>query len=101
MLLIKPGVEPRHLIIAAAAANVASELAISVTVTSGDDGQHMKGSKHYTGEALDFRTNDLTPMNVQAFMRRLQLHLDQDYQLVLEVDHLHVEYDPKDNNGRV
>lgn len=91
MLYIKAGVTPRLLIIAAAAANVGEDLTQDITITSGTDGHHMVGSKHYTGEALDIR---LLGDSTQEFRRRLGQRLGQDYQVILETDHIHVEYDP-------
>lgn len=93
MIRIKDGVTPRNLVIAAAAANVASVLGVDVTITSGTDGKHMDGSKHYTGEALDIR---LLGVQTPHFMDALAARLGAAYQLVLEANHLHVEYDPKE-----
>lgn len=93
MIRIKDGVTPRNLIICAAAANVGQALGLDVTITSGTDGQHMKGSKHYTGEALDIR---LLGEQTADFQRSLAARLGPTYQLILESDHLHVEFDPQE-----
>lgn len=91
---------PKSLIILAAVANAAELLNIKlVVVTSGNDGQHMPASKHYTNDALDFRTRHIE--------RGLKLKLKTDalqrlgagYQAILEDvegdnEHLHIEYDP-------
>lgn len=90
MIRIKAGVQPRNLVIAAAVANVGHEMDVDVVITSGTDGQHMQGSKHYTGEALDIRL----VANEAEFVQRLGAHLGANYQLIVERDHLHVEYDP-------
>jgi len=63
-------------------------------ITSGDDGVHSLGSKHYIGNALDFRTRDIPEdlrANVAADAGRI---LGENYDVVLEGTHLHVEYDP-------
>jgi len=95
MIKIKAGVTPPNLVILAAAANAAAELALTVVVTSGTDGQHMVGSKHYDGAALDFRTRNLTGAERERFMRTIKRRLGRDYDVVLELDHLHIEHDPK------
>lgn len=65
-----------------------------LTITSIIDGVHMKGSKHYLGQAADFRTYDMQPGTVPLMVTRLKAALDQWYDIVLESDHIHFEYDP-------
>lgn len=73
---------------------------IEAVITSASDGKHSALSKHYPEnnasgmvEALDFRTWHLTdPWSVRA---EIATELGSDYDVVLESDHLHVEYDPK------
>jgi len=62
-----------------------------VTSTTGDI--HKPGSKHYTGEAIDFRTKDLH--NPNKVTNDLQKALGDDYDVINEGDHIHAEYDPK------
>ncbi len=91
-LQIKAGVTPQNLVLAAAAANVATEMGVTVTITSGTDGRHMQGSKHYSGNALDFR---LLGTRTTEFIDRMRAHLRAGYDVVLEADHVHIEFDPK------
>ena len=93
-LYIKYGVQPSNLIIAAALANIAAELDLTLLITSGTDGQHMAGSKHYTGEALDLRISNLTESDLNRVLIGLQHHLGAGYDIVREADHIHVEHDP-------
>jgi pantothenate kinase-related protein Tda10 len=95
MIYVKKGVEPRLLVIACAAANAAQELGLSIVITSGTDGQHMIGSRHGDAAALDFRTRNLARAQVDAWMVAMRRRLGPDYDLVDEVDHIHVEYDPR------
>lgn len=94
MLKVKDGVTPHNLIIAAAAANVASTMEVTIVITSGTDGKHMDGSKHYTGDALDFRISNLTKSQISTFKQRMAARLGPAYQVLLEPDHVHVEFNP-------
>ena len=64
-----------------------------MTVTSARDGKHMKGSKHYTGEAIDIRTRDMVDEIGTAQV--IKRYLGKDYDVIFEKDHIHIEYDPK------
>lgn len=64
-------------------------------VTSGRDGQHMEGSKHYEGKAIDFRTFHLHLHELDAVVKAAKNALGKDFDVVVEGDHLHVEKDPK------
>lgn len=63
-------------------------------ITSCRDGRHMAGSKHYTGEAIDLRTHYFNALEKADVLQCLQHALGPDFDVVLESDHLHVEYDP-------
>ncbi len=65
-------------------------------VTSTDDGNHRPGSLHYVGLAADFRTRHMSPQAITAAVRHVTEMLadvSPRYQVLLEDDHLHVEYD--------
>jgi len=66
------------------------------TVTYSTNGEHTSpASKHYTGEAVDLRTRDLTTNTQKVeFKEQLQDLLGSDYDVILEPDHIHLEYDP-------
>lgn len=69
-------------------------------VTSGNDGKHMKGSLHYEGKALDFRTSNWPMGRQEAILTEIKRSLGTDYDCLLECmgtpnQHLHIEYDPK------
>jgi hypothetical protein len=63
-------------------------------ITSTTDGTHMKGSLHYSGNAIDLRTNDITKVKAEEFTKKLKEKLGSGYDAVLEGDHIHLEYDP-------
>ena len=95
MIKVKYDVTPKNLVIAAAVANIADELDITVVITSGTDGFHMATSKHYTGDALDLRRFNMEPVMLALFLVRLKERLGRNYDVILEKDHIHCEYDPK------
>jgi len=74
---------------------------IRACITSVMDGRHMKGSKHYDGNAFDLRTwadefgTQLSRSEKAYLAHRLQEVLGCDWDVVIESDHIHCEYDPK------
>jgi hypothetical protein len=102
-LTFKTGVRvPQSAIIAVAFLNAAHllQIATPLVVTSGNDSTHMTGSKHYSDQALDFRTKTLTTGQKHALQIAVQKRLGRDYDCVLEDlggpnEHLHVEHDAK------
>jgi hypothetical protein len=78
------------------------------TVTSGceDCSPHMKGSKHYTGEAVDLRSHDFNEVLRGMIQQRMKADLGPDFQVIYEPDmwnskgervryaHYHVEFQP-------
>lgn len=102
MLEIKEGVtfaEPTAPLgfIASRASEVFAHFAVAAVITSASDGKHLPNSKHYSGEALDFRTHHLPQPDRDAALVAAMLAdaLGADFDVVLEKDHLHVEYDPQ------
>lgn len=65
-----------------------------MVVTSIRDGKHMKGSKHYTGDAIDVRSRDLSDKDKTWFVTVIKRHFDKWLDVVVEKDHIHIEYDP-------
>lgn len=65
-------------------------------VTSGNDGTHMNGSKHYMGEAFDFRVHHW-PMGLKdKIYQDIKAQLGKEFDCLLEAvgtpnEHLHVE----------
>ena len=98
---VKSTVRPRSHVIQAAVGNAANELGVEVDMllTSGNDSEHMKGSKHYTGNALDFRSHHLSVEECRALLKIVRRRLGKNYQVILENpmknnEHIHIEYDP-------
>ena len=68
-------------------------LKIPFVITSGNDGQHMANSLHYIGLAIDMRTNQMTTEQQTSCVSYLRERLDYCFDIILEVDHIHIEYD--------
>lgn len=64
------------------------------TITSGTDGKHMAHSLHYKGFSLDIRTAGIAQATMDEIIAKSKENLGPAFQVVLERDHLHVEFDP-------
>lgn len=101
MLRFKSGVRVQGLrveaLIAMQVAQTAyAERGYDCIVTSALDGKHSATSLHYTGAALDFRIRHL-PQDGTAedIAGDIEYALTDDYDVVLEETHIHVEYQPR------
>ncbi len=73
----------------------------TVWITSAADGAHMSGSLHFVNRAYDIRISNIVgiddfPDAAKVWAERMQVALGDDYDVVLEEDHIHVEYDPEE-----
>ena len=96
LITLKNTVKPASLVILAAAANAASELDLTITITSGNDSKHANNSKHYECAAIDIRSKTMTPADKKAFISNLQDRLGTGYLVLLEDathtnEHIHVQ----------
>ena len=66
-----------------------------VTSTRWND-KHKWSSLHYSGHAVDLRTRNLTEKQINDVTAELRLKLGKDYDVVIEGNHIHMEYDPKE-----
>ena len=64
-----------------------------IVITSAKDGKHSRGSKHYVGFALDCRIWEIT--DLPKVIKDLEESLTDEFDVVLEADHIHIEFDPK------
>ena len=62
-----------------------------LVITSTYEGNHSEGSLHYCNEAVDIRTWK-KPREVRDDIKR---ELGDDYDVIFEGNHIHIEYDPK------
>jgi len=66
-----------------------------LVVTSVCEGHHSPKSKHYIGNAFDVRIWDIKKETLDKIVRDMRKALGSEFDVVLESDHIHVEYDPK------
>ena len=64
-------------------------------ITSCTEGKHGRGSRHYVGLAFDGRTRNLDDEQKKTLRDMLKECLTDEYDVVLESTHIHVEYDPE------
>lgn len=88
------GLQPEALLGLVVAEQLFSSLGEQLVVTSVSDGKHSNNSLHYKGQAFDLRIWNLH--NVAAIFKALEEGLKPlGFDVILEDDHLHLEYDPK------
>lgn len=100
MLLIKSGVKltglkPEILLGILVVREVFREHNINMVITSCMDGKHKVGSLHYKGYAVDIRTRNIPDAIVPVIINTCRINLGSEYDLVLEKDHIHLEFDSK------
>ena len=66
-----------------------------MTVTSVTDGTHSRASLHYVGFAFDLRTRHIPLDELPLIQKDLQEALTDEFDVVLESNHFHIEFQPK------
>ena len=67
-------------------------------ITAAFDGTHMTNTLHQRDglcRALDLRTSNVIPEQLQLVYTKLKEALGSQFDVILEKDHIHVEFDPK------
>lgn len=99
MIDVKAGVQFEHVcamvVMHSVVCSVYEAFGYPVTVTSGSDGAHRPQSLHYSDRALDYRTRHVSVRDRARITEKLKKQLGAGFDVVLEEDHLHVEWDPK------
>jgi hypothetical protein len=97
--VILRGLNEKMLPVFRKAPNIWRKYGKNLVITSGLDGKHCKGSRHYAGLALDLRSLNLK-RNARAQVRNeLAVALGHEFRVLMEDDHIHVEYDTPQNIG--
>ena len=95
------GLRPEMVLAHTVVASVYAHHGHDCVITTGPEGTHSYGSEHYTGLALDYRLNDIQPVENRAkIVTDVRAALTGDFDVLHEYigtpeEHLHVEYDPK------
>lgn len=88
--------QPQLLLALMVAQKVYDEHGTDLIITSLNDGKHSKRSLHYAGAAVDLRTFTLPSEEIKQTVKdKIQARLNQDYDVVLESTHIHIEYQPE------
>ena len=90
------GIKPQMAVAYTIAAQVYQAHGYHCTITSASDGRHGPNSLHYSGNALDLRTRDIKAEDQPVVHQALRSALGGQFDVVLEKDHIHVEFDPKE-----
>ena len=98
--VIKPGVDvrgiqPEILLARIEAGEIFGRYGYSCTLTSGGEGEHKVGSLHPKGQAIDLRIRHMDRRLWPVVAEELGKALGPQYDVVLESDHIHCEFDPK------
>lgn len=96
-MLIKPGVKltgirSEILLAAVVAEGVYRNEGQQCMITSALDGKHMDNSLHYSGQAIDLRIAGLK--DAKSTADAIRVALGAEFDVILESDHIHVEYQP-------
>ena len=100
MIAIKEGANVRDLHpkvweIVYEASDLFAEFDSDCIITSGLDSKHSQKSLHYLGFAVDLRTRNIDIAHAKYIVSKLRLLRDELYDIILEEDHIHIEYDPR------
>ncbi len=73
----------------------------TVWITSANDSEHMEGSLHFNNRAFDIRIKNIIgggefPLAARGWAERMQVALGDNYTVLLEHDHIHVEFQPEE-----
>jgi hypothetical protein len=91
------GIQPETIVGILIAASVFDIHNQDFTITSVTDGaeDRVPGSLHSAGLAFDIRTWSLSGFQLEKIVYDLQQALGEEWDVINEEDHIHVEYDPK------
>ncbi len=100
MLQIKPGAKvnglrPEILLAVIVADGIYEQYSVKCVITEGTGGKHREASLHYVGNAVDLRTKSLPSHLIEPVAQQIRVALGEQYDVVVEKDHIHMEYQPK------
>ena len=89
------GIKPELIIAIMVANDVYKEYSKDMVITSLNDSTHSYSSLHYAGAAVDLRTSYFNDQEKAEVVSKIKDRLNGDYDVVLESDHIHLEWQPK------
>lgn len=90
------GIRPELMFGLYVADEVYRSVGVDMVVTSITDGRHSLTSLHYAGQAADIRIRNLPPNTSPATIaKEIKSRLNIDFDVVVEPDHIHLEYQPR------
>lgn len=102
--------QPQMLIALMNANDLYAEWGLPCVITSANDAKHSTTSLHYVGAAVDIRTRNIKEVfshraeadqakkadeAAREIVKKLNDSLGLDFDVILEKDHIHIEYQPK------
>lgn len=90
------GIKPELWVALHVADQVYTEHGADLVVTSVKDGKHSRGSLHYIGHAGDLRTRGMDKQVVKLMRDEIAGRLTDEYDIIIEENHLHAEHQPKE-----
>ena len=90
------GLQPQMCIAYLIASRCYEKHGYTCVITSASDSKHGPNSLHYCGKALDIRTRHVLEVIKPALRDEIADALGPQFDVVLESDHIHLEFDPKE-----
>lgn len=89
------GLRPEMVLAATIVSSIFDDMEKDCIITSAVDSKHGYGSLHFAGCALDFRIRHLEDGEAERIVMFMKDVLGQDFDVVLEETHIHLEFQPK------
>lgn len=89
------GIRPELIMAILVAEGIYEQYTTDIVITSVNDGRHSRTSLHYSGNAVDLRTRELPEVKAQEVGEEIRNSLTSEYDVVVETDHIHIEFQPK------
>ncbi len=89
------GLRPEMVVAILAAKTVYDNHNHEFVITSAVDSRHSPTSLHYVGAAIDIRTRHIPAHARQGVSAEIAIALSHEFDVVLERDHIHIEFQPK------
>jgi len=89
------GVKPEIVFAIDVVSGIYESFAAELVITSINDSKHGYGSLHYIGYAFDCRIRNVEEGQIQHLVPEIKQKLGNDFDVLLEKDHIHIEFQPK------